>query len=161
MRHGYSLLGTALFLSFIVIVFPETGSPAGEPEAIPEKMMISPREAHELYRTGKAVFVDARKEADYRREHIPDAVNIEPGALDARPERICEIKGLPIVIYCYRGGGTAGRLAKEMRSRGITRFRLLEGHWAAWKAAGYPTTSEDKAGNSPPFPISRKPPPSP
>lgn len=140
---GVSVLCAAIPV-FAVMFFPLSALMAGESSSRAGNSLISIQDAYALYRNGRPVFIDARREQDYRQAHIPDAINIESGRVTASLERIGHVEDAELIVYCYRRGGVAAKLAGELRAHGITRFRILEGHWAAWIRAGYPTTAMDK-----------------
>ncbi|MBI4775122.1 MAG: rhodanese-like domain-containing protein, partial [Deltaproteobacteria bacterium] len=105
---------------------------------------ISPEEAHALWDTGEAVFVDARPEYFFEEEHIEKALNIPMTIFD-----IAYMMGLsqvdpekPIVVY----GSTVSRLyddsvARQLILRGHTNVKLLKGGLSAWKKNGFAVTS--------------------
>ncbi len=144
MKPAIFRFAAAILIAVVVLCHPSVGLAAGQPAASPETAKISPKEAYELHRAGKAYFIDARKESDYRQGHIPGAVNIEPGGVGAHLKNLAGIEGKTIIVHCYVGGMVSSTLAKELQSHGITRFRLLDGNWYAWTDAGYPTTGGDK-----------------
>lgn len=47
-------------------------------------------------------------------------------------------RDLELVFYCNPAGETAKREARRWRRRGFEAVRVLEGGWAAWRAAGGP-----------------------
>jgi rhodanese-related sulfurtransferase len=101
-------------------------------------------EAHELWKGGETLFIDARDPDDFAELHIPKAVNLP---LD----RISEIKntgilGLPrdrrIVIYCARKQcHSALKEAKHLQSLGFTRVMAFLDGFQAWDEAGYDVDS--------------------
>ena len=105
---------------------------------------VSLEEAHELWKGGDTLFLDARDPEDFAELHIPKAVNLP---LD----RISEIKntgilGLPrdrrIVVYCAKKQcHSALKEAKHLQSLGFTRVMAFLDGFQAWDEAGYDVDS--------------------
>ena len=105
---------------------------------------VSLEEAHDLWKGGETLFLDARDADDYAELHIPKAVNLP---LD----KISDIKdtgilGLPrdrrIVVYCAKKQCQAAlKEAKHLQSLGFTKvMAFLEG-FQGWDEAGYEADS--------------------
>jgi rhodanese-related sulfurtransferase len=105
---------------------------------------VSLEEAHELWKGGETLFLDARDAEDFAELHIPKAVNLP---LD----KISDIKntgilGLPrdrrIVVYCARRQCNASlKEAKYLQSLGFTRVMAFLDGFQAWDEAGYDVDS--------------------
>ena len=105
---------------------------------------VSLEEAHELWKGGDTLFIDARDADDFAELHIPRAVNLP---LD----RISEIKntgilGFPrdrrIVVYCAKKQcHSALKEAKHLQSLGFTRVMAFLDGFQAWDEAGYDVDS--------------------
>ena len=105
---------------------------------------VTLEEAHDLWKGGETLFLDAREADDYAELHIPKAVNLP---LD----KISEIKktgilGLPrdrrIVVYCARKQcHSALKEAKHLQSLGFTRVMAFTEGFQAWDEAGYDVDS--------------------
>jgi rhodanese-related sulfurtransferase len=101
-------------------------------------------EAHELWKGGETLFLDARDADDFAELHIPKAVNLPM-------DRIGDIKntgilGLPrdrrIVVYCARRQcGFALKEAKHLQSLGFTKVSVFLDGFQAWDDAGYDVDS--------------------
>ncbi len=90
---------------------------------------ITPAEAMELLRAGRAVFVDVREEKEQKVSMLPGAVT-EQEFLQ-HPERY---RDKVVIGYCtisYR----SGVLAEKLKARGMTMLNL-EGGMLAWLHAG-------------------------
>lgn len=105
---------------------------------------LSLAEAHDLWKGGETLFLDAREADDFAELHIPKAVNLPE-------ERLSELKdtgilGLPrdrrIVVYCAKKQcNSALKVAKHLQSLGFTRvMAFLEG-FQGWDEAGYEVDS--------------------
>lgn len=85
-----------------------------------------------------AIWVDARPQEDYEREHVP-------GALLLNEDRWNELlpamlatwsSGKRVVVYCSTEGcGASREVAHRLRKEaGLTNVFVLEGGWEAWHA---------------------------
>lgn len=105
---------------------------------------VSLEQAHELWKGGETLFLDARDPDDFAELHIPKAINLP---LD----RISDIKntgilGLPrdrrIVVYCARKQcNSALKEAKYLQSLGFTRVMVFLDGFQTWDEAGYDVDS--------------------
>jgi rhodanese-related sulfurtransferase len=99
-------------------------------------------EAFKAFRSGKTLFIDARKDYDFNAGHIPNAVNIYPGGKSRLRATEPKGKSEPIITYCLSADcGLAEELAKELASQGFTNVKVMKDGWEAWSASGYPTES--------------------
>lgn len=92
---------------------------------------------------GEVLFVDIRSAAEYRREHIAEAVCMPAAELAAKPDAAANADTL--VFYCLSGMRTtqaAGALAAAANGR--TAY-ILDGGLQAWKKAGLPTVADRSA----------------
>lgn len=82
------------------------------------------------------VIIDARREEDYRKSHIPGAINLF--ALSDPNEKFNIIMSIPLgkkyVIYCDGGNcDLSHQLAEEfLHSFGFTNVYVYEGGWEEW-----------------------------
>lgn len=77
--------------------------------------------------------VDARDAAQYEKEHIPGAVNIEWRQVIARRSEFPKDK--PILIYCNTGTLSA-QAGFALRVIGYDNLRILQGGIMEWKEKG-------------------------
>jgi 3-mercaptopyruvate sulfurtransferase SseA len=77
---------------------------------------------------------------------IPGAVRLDAERL-RRNSRVIAPADLDIVLY-YRSSGelTSARVALSMRKKGIMKVWILDGGLMAWKAEGFPVTSQLSTG---------------
>lgn len=105
---------------------------------------VSPAEAAELLRTGDAVFIDIRPQANRSAEgEIPGAVPVERIVLEWRlaPDSDHRIPGITadsrVIVFCNEG--YASSLAtRDLRRIGLRRATDLAGGFRAWTEAGFP-----------------------
>ena len=92
-----------------------------------------------LERKPPPLWIDARPEAQYRDEHIPNALPLNtesweplvPKVLEAwEPERT-------VIVYCASPGAQASReVAERLRDFKLGPVFVLQGGWKAWKHKG-------------------------
>jgi rhodanese-related sulfurtransferase len=81
------------------------------------------------------VIVDVRFPTDYRKGHVPGAVNLPKGKWH---ETALLSKDKPNVLYCYNQTcHMAAEAALELIARGYPVVEM-EGGFATWEANGYP-----------------------
>ena len=81
----------------------------------------------------KMMIIDARDAAQYGKEHIPDAVNIEWRQVLAKSADIPKNK--PVLIYCNTGTLSA-QAGFALRVSGWENVRILQGGFSEWKSKG-------------------------
>ena len=95
--------------------------------------------------------IDVRREAEYRQDHIPTAVNLPLADLlaDDSPERarqLAESAGIDdqtgVVVYDDTFGALASRMAWTLEYIGHSDVSLLETTYGGWKAQGLESDSE-------------------
>ena len=94
----------------------------------------------------KMMVIDARDAAQYSREHIPGAVNIEWRQVLAQSGRIP--KDQSVLIYCNTGSLSA-QAGFALRVAGWENVRILQGGYAEWKAKGGLEANARAAGAQP------------
>jgi rhodanese-related sulfurtransferase len=83
------------------------------------------------------VILDTRTALEFKRGHVPGAINVPPRKILAKTAKLPRAKDTEIVVYC--GHGQRAWLANKMlAARGYTKTSLLEGHMMDWKKAGRP-----------------------
>lgn len=101
---------------------------------------LDPAAATQLYNKQDAVFVDVRPEADYRKAHLPGAINAPANAFAERLPKLDKYKARPVVVYCGNGLQSA-RFAAQLGKAGFGQAYELKGGLAAWQSAGFPLES--------------------
>lgn len=121
--------------------------------------LISVNELAKKLNNPKVQIISARSDADYKKVHIRNAINVPIKSLSSTapiegilktPQEIAKILGdkgvdpnKEIVLYCNKGNN-AGRMYWIMKSMGFTNVKLLDGNLDAWKAARKPVTRAPK-----------------
>jgi rhodanese-related sulfurtransferase len=91
---------------------------------------------------GKALFLDARDSAEYRRKHIKNALSLPVRHFALHYPKIKE--SLPrdreIIVYCEgMECGASLHLAQELIRLQYEDVKVFLGGWVEWNRAGYPS----------------------
>ena len=81
----------------------------------------------------KMMIIDARDSAQFAKEHIPEAVNIEWRQVLAKSSKIPKDKA--VLIYCNTGSLSA-QAGFALRVSGWENVKILQGGYAEWKTKG-------------------------
>ena len=81
--------------------------------------------------------IDARSEIEFKRGHIPGAINAPVRKILLNRAHLPQDKKLELVIYC--GHGPRAMIARRLLAlRGYRNMDLITGHWKLWRNAGLP-----------------------
>lgn len=83
------------------------------------------------------VIIDARTGVEFRRGHVPGAINAPPRKILLRTARLPREKDAELVVYCAHGQ-RAWIAKKLLAARGYSKISVLEGYLVGWKEAGLP-----------------------
>lgn len=108
---------------------------------------ISLADAHSLFVTGDAQFVDARPHEDFVVGHVTGARNVPWAAravrLDALLSEVPRTR--PIVVYCDGGDcESAADVSAWLAAHGWRNVRVLDAGYPVWEAAGFPVASGEE-----------------
>jgi len=137
------------------------------------KVLVTPAELSELSKSEPIVIIDTRDPATYAASHIPGAVNIHdiftylatstPEGVEAMREKFASIFGAAglsgtetAVVYeqsMNTGFGQSCRGYVLLSYLGYPKMKILHGGYAAWTAAGLPTTTDVPAPAPKTFPL--------
>lgn len=96
--------------------------------------------------------IDVRRKEDYKKDHIPSAVNLPLADLlsDDSPERVLKIiqtlgidDETPVVVYDDTFGALASRVAWTLQYLGHSDVSLLDITYGIWKSTGLETDSKE------------------
>lgn len=96
-----------------------------------------------IWKHKQAVFVDARSAADFRRGHIPEAVNVPINRIVMYLKGLPRDKETPLITYC--GSITcpnAYQLMHVLLGHGYEDVRFFPRGLRGWLALGYPLETE-------------------
>ena len=107
---------------------------------------VSPAEAASMLGSGVATVLDVRGRSEWEVGHVPGAPNVPVGYL---ADRLGELpRDRSLIVYCQAGARSA-IAASVLQARGFTNIVNLVGGYAAWAAAGQPTTRDTEEANEP------------
>ena len=83
------------------------------------------------------VIIDARTGIEFKRGHIPGAINAPFLKILLNTALLPEDRNAELVIYC--GHGPRAMIARRLLAlRGYRNMDLITGHWTLWRNAGLP-----------------------
>ncbi len=106
-------------------------------EALKHITTITVSEAKALLDKGGVTFLDVRTEKEFKKGHIPGAINLPRGKLEFGIDKDIPNKNAPIVVYC-RTGGRSALATYTLVQMGYKDVKNMDGGWKAWTKAGYP-----------------------
>ncbi len=138
-----------------------------------EKVLVTPAELSDLLKTEKIVLIDTRSPESYAEGHIPGAVNVHAiftYLATSTPEGFAALRDTFVKAFSdagLSGDETAIVYEQSMNSGfgqscrgyvllthlGYPKVKVLHGGYAAWTAAGLPTTTEAPEVIGKPFPV--------
>jgi FMN-dependent NADH-azoreductase len=93
-----------------------------------------------LIAAGTVTVVDALPQSYYDQQHLPDALNLVEGDVDARAGDLLPDVTATIVTYCSNPAcGNSKAVARRLRKLGYTDVRTYPGGIQDWVEAGLPT----------------------
>lgn len=98
--------------------------------------LISVRDALAL--GASAIWLDARPDAEFEREHVPGAIQLNEDRWNELLPQMLQIWSpeKKVIVYCSsQACGASREVARRLRSEaGLTNVLVLEGGWEAWLA---------------------------
>lgn len=94
----------------------------------------------ELVEAGEAFIIDARPAADYKKGHIPGAINVPYDQMADYVATVMTLMAYDAQIVCYCNGPDcdfSDQVATELGILGYTNVTVFTGGWEHWEAAGY------------------------
>ena len=83
------------------------------------------------------VILDVREPNEFKRGHIPKAINIPRGLLEFQVSKKIPNRDTHIIVYC-KSGGRACLGTDTLVQMGYKNAVNMKGGWQAWVKAGYP-----------------------
>ncbi|MDO4767865.1 MAG: rhodanese-like domain-containing protein [Pseudomonadota bacterium] len=138
---GLAFLFDAARQETLRIASPEPAAPA--PENVPASRDISLNDAEVLYRSGQAVFLDARDPDLYEGGHIEGALSLPPFAFTREFPAIRDrLERKTVITYCDgEFCELSHELAEQLSAAGVPGVRVLRNGWALWRGHGLPTAA--------------------
>lgn len=103
-------------------------------------------EALQLFRSGKALFLDARHEFDYELGHIAGAVNLPLKEFEEKRNLLASLsKDTLIVTYCDgQECNSSLELATKLSAAGFSKVKFFFGGWREWQMHNNPTEKAER-----------------
>ena len=104
--------------------------------------VISLPEAMGIYNSNQAIFLDARKKADYLAGHIKGALQLFMEEFDVEYPLVKAKLPKEALIITYCDGDECELslfLARNLEAEGYTKVKIFFGGWKEWTEAGLPT----------------------
>lgn len=86
------------------------------------------------------IILDVRSEQEFRRGHVPGAINIPFGDHQPLLSSLNLAKTSEVVVYC-EGGGRAEKMGDHMQQQGFSEVRHLQGNMNEWRKDALPAES--------------------
>ncbi len=83
------------------------------------------------------VVLDVREPKEYKKGHLPKAINLPRGLLEFKVTKKIPNKDAYIIVYC-KSGGRSSLATNTLRQMGYKNAVSMAGGWKAWVKAGYP-----------------------
>jgi rhodanese-related sulfurtransferase len=87
----------------------------------------------------KSVVVDVGDPAEYKKGHIPDAVNLPAKSIAKDPKPVEKHKNKNIILVC-RTGNRAQSVARQLSRSGFEKVYVLSGGMSAWEKENLPVS---------------------
>jgi rhodanese-related sulfurtransferase len=112
--------------------------------------LISREELRAAIDAGAVIVVDTLGGDYYARQHLPGAVALTPGEVDARAAAVLPDKGAAIVTYCTGPScPNSGQVGDRLTALGYPSVRKYREGIEDWTSAGLPTESAQDQGAGP------------
>ncbi len=98
---------------------------------------INPSDVTRLINSHDAVVVDVRADAEYRKGHILNAINVPQSQLQAQLTSLDKYKSQPIITVC-RNGQESAKAGVVLKQQGFDQVHMLNGGLASWETANLP-----------------------
>lgn len=104
--------------------------------------LISRDELRAAIDDGTVTVVDALGESNYAQLHLPGALNLVEGDVDARAAELLPDRDAAIVVYCSNPAcGNSQAVANRLTALGYSNVRKYREGIQDWVAAGLPVES--------------------
>lgn len=133
--HAHTALFIALFVAILGFIANEVHG------AVTGGRKLGPAEAVRLINDREALVVDIRPVAEFKKNHLLNALNLPLPKLDERASELGKDKSKPVIVYDALGGG-ALEAAVKLRKLGFTEVYPLRGGINGWLGANLPVTAK-------------------
>ncbi len=120
---------SAIWLALLIALFVTESSKGGSG--------VSPQQATQLINTEDAKVVDVRPKDEFRKGHLPNAINIPSKDMQRRIGELDAYKETPIILVC-KTGTSAGASGAMLAKAGFKRLHKLRGGIMEWQNSSLP-----------------------
>ena len=120
---------SAIWLALLIALFVTESSKGGSG--------VSPQQATQLINTEDAKVVDVRPKEEFRKGHLPNAINIPSKDMQRRIGELDAYKETPIILVC-KTGTSAGASGAMLAKAGFKRLHKLRGGIMEWQNSSLP-----------------------
>lgn len=121
-------LVSALAVTVLLLIFHESRR-AGS--------TVTPQQLTNLVNNQQGVVIDLRDQAEFRKGHIVDALNIPYAKLAERSEELEKLRERPVILICKLGQYSSAA-GKQLQQKGFKHVYRLSGGISEWQAAQLP-----------------------
>lgn len=99
--------------------------------------VLSPQQVTQLINHKDAVVVDIRKKEEFRKGHLPNAINIPAASIATSLGQLEPYRDKPVVLVC-KTGTTTGAAGATLRKAGFEQVSRLRGGILEWQSNAMP-----------------------
>ncbi len=118
----------ALAVTVILLIFHESRRAGAT---------VTPQQLTNLVNQQQAAVIDLRDQADFRKGHIVDAINIPYAKLNERIGELENLRERPVILVC-KLGQYASAAGKQLQQQGFRQVYRLSGGISEWQGAQLP-----------------------
>lgn len=98
---------------------------------------VTPQQLTNLVNNQQATVIDLRDQADFRKGHIVDAINIPYAKLNERIGELDDLRERPVIFVCKMGQFSSAA-GKQLMAKGFKQVYRLNGGIGEWQASQLP-----------------------
>jgi rhodanese-related sulfurtransferase len=122
------LLVGALAVTVLLLIFHESRRAGAT---------VTPQQLTNLVNRQQGAVIDLRDQADFRKGHIVDAINIPYAKFSERGEELDKLRERPVILVCKMGQYSSA-IGKQLQQKGFKQVYRLSGGINEWQAAQLP-----------------------
>ena len=122
------LLVSALAVSVLLLIFHESRRGGST---------VTPQQLTNLMNREQAAVVDLRDQADFRKGHIVDSINIPYAKFDEHLGELEKLRERPVILVCKLGQYSSAA-GKQLLQKGFKQVYRLGGGIGEWQSAQLP-----------------------
>lgn len=100
-------------------------------------MALTPQQVTQKINHEDAKVIDIRAKDDFKKGHLPNAINIPARDIQSRIHELESYKNEPIILIC-KTGTTAGATGSVLAKAGFTKLYKLRGGIMDWQGSNLP-----------------------